>query len=154
SSASHGRPPAGGRSPPSPSSHLRWPRAPRHGPRSAAAPPDGPRAGYYSRELPAGVCSPAGMSDSLLELDGSFGASGGQILRTSLALSLLTGRGFHLHNVRAGRPKPGLQPQHLQSVKAAAAVGQAQLRGASLRSTDLVFEPGAVAAGNYRFDIG
>jgi RNA 3'-terminal phosphate cyclase (ATP) len=94
------------------------------------------------------------MSASLLELDGAFGEGGGQILRTSLALSLLTGRAFHLRNVRAGRPKPGLQPQHLQSVRAAAAVGQAQLRGAALRSTDLVFEPGPVRAGNYRFDIG
>ena len=62
------------------------------------------------------------MSDSLLELDGAFGEGGGQILRTSLALSLLTGRAFHLRNVRAGRSKPGLQPQHLQSVRAAAAI--------------------------------
>src|SRR6266478_4674208 len=94
------------------------------------------------------------MSQPLLELDGSFGEGGGQILRTSLALSLLTGRGFHLSNVRAGRPKPGLQPQHLQSVRAAAALSQARLRGAALRSTDLVFEPGPVASGKYRFDIG
>jgi RNA 3'-terminal phosphate cyclase (ATP) len=94
------------------------------------------------------------MSASLLELDGSFGEGGGQILRTSLALSLLTGRAFRLYNVRAGRPKPGLQPQHLQSVRAASAVGQARLRGAALRSTDLIFEPGPVMAGKYRFDIG
>jgi RNA 3'-terminal phosphate cyclase (ATP) len=94
------------------------------------------------------------MSTTPLELDGALGEGGGQILRTSLALSLLTGRAFHLRNVRAGRPKPGLQPQHLQSVRAAAAVGRAELRGASLRSTDLVFEPGPVAAGTFRFDIG
>ena len=94
------------------------------------------------------------MSTSLLELDGSFGEGGGQILRTSLALALLTGRGFHLRNVRAGRSKPGLQPQHLQSVRAAAAVGTAQTRGASPGSSDLVFEPGPVSAGPYRFDIG
>jgi RNA 3'-terminal phosphate cyclase (ATP) len=94
------------------------------------------------------------MSDAMLELDGSFGEGGGQILRTSLALSLLTGRAFHLRNVRAGRAKPGLQPQHLMSVRAAATIGQAQLRGASLHSTDLVFEPGAVQAGKYRFDVG
>lgn len=90
----------------------------------------------------------------MLELDGSFGEGGGQILRTSLALSLLTGRAFHLRNVRAGRAKPGLQPQHLMSVRAAAAIGQAQLRGASLGSSDLVFEPGTVQAGKYRFDVG
>jgi RNA 3'-phosphate cyclase len=90
----------------------------------------------------------------LLELDGAFGEGGGQILRTSLALSLLTGRGFHLANVRAGRAKSGLQPQHLRSVLAAAAIGQAQTRGASLGSSDLVFEPGEVRAGHHRFDIG
>jgi RNA 3'-terminal phosphate cyclase (ATP) len=90
----------------------------------------------------------------LLELDGAFGEGGGQILRTSLALSLLTGQGFHLANVRAGRAKSGLQPQHLRSVLAATAIGQAQTRGASLGSSDLVFEPGEVRAGNHRFDIG
>jgi RNA 3'-phosphate cyclase len=94
------------------------------------------------------------MSNATLELDGSFGEGGGQILRTSLALSLLTGRAFHLRNIRAGRAKPGLQPQHLMSVRAAAAVGGAQMRGDSRGSTDLVFEPGPVRAGAYRFDIG
>lgn len=94
------------------------------------------------------------MSPSLLELDGSLGEGGGQILRTSLALSLVTGRPFHLFNIRAGRPKPGLQPQHLTCVRAAAAIGQAQLRGASRGSIDLVFEPGSVRSGNYRFDVG
>jgi RNA 3'-terminal phosphate cyclase (ATP) len=94
------------------------------------------------------------MSQSLLELDGSFGEGGGQILRTSLALSLVTGRAFHLANVRAGRTKPGLQPQHLMSVRSAAAIGQAQVRGATRGSTDLVFEPGAVVPGKYDFPIG
>jgi RNA 3'-phosphate cyclase len=94
------------------------------------------------------------MSTDWIELDGSFGEGGGQILRTSLALSLLTGKPFHLHNVRARRPKPGLQPQHLQSVRAAAEVGQANLTGASLGSCELSFEPGEVRAGTYRFDIG
>src|SRR5712692_5338397 len=90
----------------------------------------------------------------MIELDGSFGEGGGQILRTSLALSLLTGRAFHLYNIRAGRSKPGLQPQHLMSVQSAATIGQAKLRGASRGSSDLTFEPGEVKAGNYRFDIG
>jgi RNA 3'-terminal phosphate cyclase (ATP) len=94
------------------------------------------------------------MSGSLLEIDGSFGEGGGQILRTSLTLSLLTGRPFRLYNIRAGRSKPGLQPQHLMSVQAAAKIGQAKLRGASRGSSDLTFEPGSVTAGNYRFDIG
>jgi RNA 3'-terminal phosphate cyclase (ATP) len=94
------------------------------------------------------------MSQTLIELDGSFGEGGGQILRTSLALSLNTGKGFHLCNVRAGRQKPGLQPQHLMSVNSAATVGQAQVRGASRGSSDLVFEPGPVLPGKYHFDIG
>ncbi|HMF12175.1 MAG TPA: RNA 3'-terminal phosphate cyclase [Gemmataceae bacterium] len=94
------------------------------------------------------------MSHALLEIDGSFGEGGGQILRTSLALSLLTGRPFRLYNIRAGRSKPGLQPQHLTSVRAAATIGHAKLRGASRGSSDLTFEPGEVTAGNYRFDIG
>jgi RNA 3'-terminal phosphate cyclase (ATP) len=94
------------------------------------------------------------MSTGVIELDGSFGEGGGQILRTSLALSLLTGKPFHLRNVRAGRAKPGLQPQHLMSVRSAAEVGQAETRGASLRSTDLEFRPGKPRPGPYGFDIG
>src|SRR5215475_4472130 len=91
---------------------------------------------------------------SMIELDGAQGEGGGQILRTSLALSLITGKAFHLHNLRAGRSKPGLQPQHLMSVRAAATIGQAKLRGATRGSQDLVFEPGAVQPGKYRFPIG
>jgi RNA 3'-terminal phosphate cyclase (ATP) len=94
------------------------------------------------------------MENALVDLDGSFGEGGGQILRTSLTLSLLTGKPFRLRNVRARRTKPGLQPQHLMSVRAAAKIGGAQVRGASVGSTDLTFEPGAVAAGTYNFNIG
>src|SRR5262249_5410824 len=90
----------------------------------------------------------------MLQLDGSHGEGGGQILRTSLALSLVTGKAFHLRNVRAGRSKPGLQPQHLMSVQAAAQIGQARLRGATRGSTDLVFEPGTVVPGKSHFAIG
>lgn len=90
----------------------------------------------------------------MIELDGSHGEGGGQILRTSLALSLITGKPFHLRNIRAGRTNPGLQPQHLMSVQAAAAIGQARLLGASRGSSELTFEPGPVAAGTYHFPIG
>lgn len=90
----------------------------------------------------------------MIEIDGSSGEGGGQILRTSLALALITGQAFHVRQIRARRPKPGLQPQHLMSVRAAAAIGQAQLRGASLGSSDLSFEPGEVLAGKYHFSIG
>jgi RNA 3'-terminal phosphate cyclase (ATP) len=94
------------------------------------------------------------MSTARIELDGSFGEGGGQILRTSLALSLLTGKPFHLRNVRAGRAKPGLQPQHLMSVQSAATIGRAATRGATRGSRDLEFDPGPVQAGKYLFDIG
>jgi RNA 3'-terminal phosphate cyclase (ATP) len=90
----------------------------------------------------------------MIELDGSLGEGGGQVLRTSLTLSLLTKQAFHLRNVRARRPKPGLQPQHLMSVRAAAQIGQAQLRGAALGSCDLTFEPGVIMPGKYHFAIG
>src|SRR5262245_50287536 len=90
----------------------------------------------------------------MLELDGSFGEGGGQILRTSLALSLITGKPFRLTRVRAGRAKPGLQPQHLMSVRAAATIGGATVRGDALGSQVLTFEPGPVKHGNYRFAIG
>ncbi len=91
----------------------------------------------------------------MIEIDGSEGEGGGQVLRTSLALALLTGKSFQLRNIRARRrPKPGLQPQHLTSVRAAATIGKAHVQGASLHSSDLVFEPGQVQAGSHRFDIG
>src|SRR3954468_388548 len=91
---------------------------------------------------------------SMLEIDGSFGEGGGQILRTSLALSLITGKPFRLFNVRAGRAKPGLQPQHLMSVRASATIGSAKVRGDAVGSRELFFEPGEVKPGRYRFDIG
>jgi RNA 3'-terminal phosphate cyclase (ATP) len=94
------------------------------------------------------------MTSAVVELDGSEGEGGGQILRSSLALSLLTGRPFHLRKARARRQRPGLQPQHLMSVNAAAAIGQAKVRGGELRSTDLFFEPGAIVSGKYDFMIG
>ena len=88
-----------------------------------------------------------------LTLDGSAGEGGGQILRTGLALSMVTGRPLHITRIRAGRPKPGLMRQHLACVQAAVAVGGGQVDGAELGSQTLVFTPGAVRAGDYRFQI-
>jgi RNA 3'-terminal phosphate cyclase (ATP) len=90
----------------------------------------------------------------MLTLDGSFGEGGGQILRTALSLSLGTGRGFSMERIRAGRPKPGLQAQHLAAVHAAATIGQARVEGAVLGSQQLVFQPQAVIPGDYAFAIG
>src|SRR5438270_9701201 len=90
----------------------------------------------------------------MLDLDGSFGEGGGQILRSSLTLALLTGQAFRLRNIRAKRSRPGLQPQHLTAVRAAAAVGQAQTRGAAVGSSQLDFTSQVVRPGDYRFAIG
>ncbi len=90
----------------------------------------------------------------MLKIDGSFGEGGGQILRSSLTLSLLLGRPFRLCNIRARRGQPGLRPQHLACVRAAAEIGKAQTRGASVGSSTLDFEPTTVKSGNYRFAIG
>ena len=90
----------------------------------------------------------------MIEIDGSRGEGGGQILRTSLALSVLTGKPFKLFNIRANRAKPGLQPQHLMCVKAAGAICGANFKGAAVGSSVLYFEPGEVKSGEYLFTIG
>ena len=90
----------------------------------------------------------------MIRIDGSFGEGGGQILRTSLSLSLATGKPFRIEKVRAGRERPGLLRQHLTAVLAAAEVGGAAVQGATLGSTDLTFSPGTIRAGEYRFCVG
>ena len=90
----------------------------------------------------------------MIEIDGSEGEGGGQILRTSLGLSLLTGQPVRLVRIRAGRKKPGLMRQHLTAVLAAAEIGAARVSGAELGSLELEFQPQAVRAGKYRFAIG
>jgi RNA 3'-terminal phosphate cyclase (ATP) len=87
-------------------------------------------------------------------LDGSLGEGGGQILRSSLALSMVTGKPFRIHQIRAGRKKPGLMRQHLTCVRAAAKVCSALLEGAELGSTVLSFQPGPMNPGQYSFSVG
>ncbi len=90
----------------------------------------------------------------MLRIDGSRGEGGGQILRTSLALSLITRQPVRIENVRAGRPKPGLMRQHLTAVRAAAAVGSARVSGDEIGSTALTFEPREPSGGDYEFSVG
>ena len=90
----------------------------------------------------------------MITIDGSFGEGGGQILRTSLTLSLVTGKPLRIERIRAGRKSPGLLRQHLAAVNAAARVGYAEIEGASLGSRELTFRPQAVAAGRYQFAVG
>jgi RNA 3'-terminal phosphate cyclase (ATP) len=90
----------------------------------------------------------------VITIDGSQGEGGGQILRTSLALSLVTGQPFRMEQIRAKRQKPGLLKQHLTAVEAAKTVGCAEITGASLGSQTLEFRPGPVTPGNYRFAVG
>lgn len=90
----------------------------------------------------------------MLTIDGSTGEGGGQILRTSLSLSMITGQPVRIENIRAKRPKPGLMRQHLACVLAAQAVSGAQVSGAELGSQTLVFEPGALRPGEHSFAIG
>ena len=89
----------------------------------------------------------------MIEIDGSTGEGGGQILRSALALSMVTGKAMQITKIRTGRSKPGLRPQHLASVKAAAKISSAAVVGAELGSTHLDFQPQEVRAGRYRFEI-
>jgi RNA 3'-terminal phosphate cyclase (ATP) len=93
-------------------------------------------------------------SESMVDLDGSHGEGGGQILRTALSLSLLTGRPFRMTSIRANRDKPGLRPQHLKAVEAAALLGHAEVTGAVAGSRVLVFRPGAYSPSDLTVDIG
>ena len=87
-------------------------------------------------------------------IDGSKGEGGGQILRTSLALSCITGKALHIDNIRAARRNPGLAKQHLVCVEAARGICDAKCQGAALGSKVLDFQPGSIRSGDYHFDIG
>ena len=90
----------------------------------------------------------------MIRIDGSFGEGGGQILRTSLSLSVATGKPFRIEKIRAGRERPGLLRQHLTAVLAAAEICGADVESATLGSTELTFSPGNVRAGEYKFSVG
>lgn len=90
----------------------------------------------------------------MILIDGSQGEGGGQILRSALGLSMVTGRPFRIEKIRAGRVRPGLMRQHLTAVQAAAQICSAEVQGAGIGSQMLSFAPGKVKAGDYHFCVG
>ncbi|TVR46947.1 MAG: RNA 3'-terminal phosphate cyclase [Planctomycetota bacterium] len=90
----------------------------------------------------------------MMEIDGSQGEGGGQILRTALSLAAITGQPLRLTRIRGRRPKPGLQRQHLAAVQAVAQICAAEVDGDELGSGALYFRPQAAISGDYSIDIG
>lgn len=90
----------------------------------------------------------------MIEIDGSQGEGGGQILRSSVTLAMVSGQPVRLTRIRAGRKKPGLMRAHLTAVTAASEISNAQVDGAAIGSRDLTFQPGEIVSGDYSFRIG
>jgi RNA 3'-terminal phosphate cyclase (ATP) len=90
----------------------------------------------------------------MIRIDGAQGEGGGQIVRSSLALAMVTGKACEINHIRAGRKKPGLMRQHLTALKTAAEICHADVAGAAIGSTRVVFRPRKVAAGDYAFSVG
>ncbi len=128
------------------SAHLTTPRPHRPG-----------RPWLTHADEPSEICSMSetsrGNPDEVI-LDGSTGEGGGQILRTALTLSLLTGRPFRMVNIRANRNNPGLRPQHKKAVDAAAQLGRAEVSGAAVGGCELAFMPKTYVARDLSIDIG
>ncbi len=90
----------------------------------------------------------------MIEIDGSQGEGGGQLLRMTVALSALTGTPVRVTHIRAGRPNPGLAAQHVTAVRAVAMLANAETKGLELGSSAIEFSPGALTGGTYSFDVG
>jgi RNA 3'-phosphate cyclase len=90
----------------------------------------------------------------MVELDGSYGEGGGQLVRTAVALAAIAGKPVRIANVRARRAKPGLAPQHLAAVRAVASLCAAECSGLEPRSREFGFSPGRLAGGEHRFEVG
>ena len=89
-----------------------------------------------------------------IEIDGSLGEGGGQICRTALSLSALTGKSLNIYNIRAGRDAPGLKPQHVACARAVRSIARGTLEGAEEGSDELRYSPVQIYGGDYEFDIG
>jgi RNA 3'-phosphate cyclase len=94
------------------------------------------------------------MAIRLILIDGSYLEGGGQIIRTSIALSAITGKPCKIINIRSGRKKPGLQAQHLKGIEAAAKICDAELKNAKIGSSEIEFIPKKIKSGNFFIDIG
>jgi RNA 3'-terminal phosphate cyclase (ATP) len=90
----------------------------------------------------------------MIEIDGSHGEGGGQILRTSISLSAVTGDPVKISRIRAGRSEPGLQPQHVTSIEAVGEICGAKVDGLYVGSKEIVFRPGQSIGGEFEFDVG
>ncbi|TFG94878.1 RNA 3'-terminal phosphate cyclase [Candidatus Thorarchaeota archaeon] len=90
----------------------------------------------------------------MIEIDGSYGEGGGQILRTSIALAALTMKPVQISKIRAGRPKPGLKKQHLSGIKLTGELVDASIEGLEVGSTEISFIPNQRRSGSFSIDIG
>ncbi len=90
----------------------------------------------------------------MIEIDGSKGEGGGQILRTSIALSAVSSQPVRVKNIRANRPNPGLAPSHVTSIEAVAKIADAEVDDLYPGSKGIVFRPGQLVGGEYEFDVG
>jgi RNA 3'-terminal phosphate cyclase (ATP) len=90
----------------------------------------------------------------MITIDGSEGEGGGQVLRTALSLSLVTGKAFRIEKIRANRSRPGVMRQHVTAVEAACAIGGAECEALAVGAAELSFVPGKVKPGEHRFAVG